>query len=331
MVVRKLVDLVNDFRQTLGDVEPLRISLDRILFIWMFNDIEWNRKGFKKKASANGELTANFAKQKKRRDSSGTLFSVDPERSTTGTSCSMVLKVNESGCEADFIQFRWRPTEHSILKCEVLLRRYHRKTRHWLSVFRKEQDINVHEDPLAVQLGCVLTISVYTGRIRILISWWTRIGLGTWRKAEFTVSTADCSCEARRDGLSSAGKPVEANYARPVAKGQMIIRKPWVILREGTTFRCREISSTPRFDETALAGHLRLRVLVSRCVGDRGKSSIKVDEVRILLSKDFQKESSSTRREAALHWHRALPLKTADGDFSHSCQFRLLFGNEMIP
>ena len=54
-----------------------------------FNDFEWNRKCVKEKALADEELTANSAKQL----SWDASFSVDPERSTNDTSCSMVLNI----------------------------------------------------------------------------------------------------------------------------------------------------------------------------------------------------------------------------------------------
>ena len=51
VVVRRQIVLVNDIRQMLRDVEP-ESCLDRIFFMSMFNEIEWDRKGFKEEASA---------------------------------------------------------------------------------------------------------------------------------------------------------------------------------------------------------------------------------------------------------------------------------------
>ena len=80
--------LVNDIRQTLDDVESEDFS-DRILFMSMFNDIEWIRKGIKEKfqqlLSCQRVLLIFFL---------WTLCSMHLERGTTDTSCSMFLGVN---------------------------------------------------------------------------------------------------------------------------------------------------------------------------------------------------------------------------------------------
>ena len=63
--------------------------LDRIHFVPKFNDFEWNRKCVKEKALADAGSTAIFAKQL----SWDASFSVNPERSTNGTSCSVVFNI----------------------------------------------------------------------------------------------------------------------------------------------------------------------------------------------------------------------------------------------